>query len=825
MDFGLARPTSDAIEPAGDLDSISGSVLTEATVGRVAGSPAYMAPEQAVAASLTPAADQFAFCVSLWEGICAERPFQAPTYPELLRNISEGRVRTPPKDRRPPQWLKRALLRGMRAEVADRWPSMTVLLETLERGRGRWRWQAGIGALVVVAIPLGLVAQQRQRKVDQHQALLDACDEEGAAILDTWNDTAEARLREGLLSTGVAFAEDSFETIVPWLDAYTESWRAGRVQACLHTSVQQDWTAEQSDRSMWCFEDRQLQLAATVEQISGGDAKAARRAVRLASYLDPVEVCLDLNLLERLPAPPTEIRDTVRAIRTRLIAVDRLRHAGMYADALEEARATSADAQALGWPPLLASTHMIEGRCLVESGRVAESDAVLNNAYFEARAAGSSEVAFRAARSLVKVNAALQRHREAETWARHADAISSDKVDLGGLDEAEGHYLLVDVYSGLGDYAAAAEQGELAIEQRRRTLGPEHPITAAAVRNLGVVYLRQDRPREALELFEQATPIWRDAVGPDHPHVAGLMMLRGLALLSLGRLDDALSSLQASLKLHAATLRSGHPSIASNLEGLGQVYTALGRLDEADEALARATSIDHQRGGVQGRAAAEGMLYASVIARKRGQYDLAAQQCEAARQALEAVLEPGHPELARATEALADVYLDRGQPQEAIALRTEALASRESARGRAGRQLVTPLVQLGDAQQEAGLTDDARESYQRALTIAEAVAGEADAAVVLPLSGLAEIEFSEGRASEAVRYARRATDVSDAARVGPRRSRRAFFVLARALAASGAPTPEARAAAEQAREAYAAMHETAALAEIDAWLEVNGAAP
>lgn len=593
MDFGLARggADSDHEDEDEDIRTISGSLMTEATVGRIAGTPAYMAPEQAVASDLSPSVDQFAFCVSLWEGVAGQRPFDGHCCGERFTNVVEGRVTPIPASVRMPGWLKRVLLRGLQPTTTDRWASMEELLTALERGRQRWRWQVALGIIAFIALPIAVLVAQHQRQDREHRELVAECEVAGAAIDEIWNDAARDRLRSGLLSTGVDFAEDSVETLIPWLDEYQRTWSSGRSQACLHRSVHRDWTAEQLDRSAWCFEDRRLQLEATVDQIAGGDARAARRAVRLASYLDPVDACLDPDLLERLPAPPAEKRDEIRSVRATLIASDKLRHGGMSADALELAQDARLRAQALGWPPLLASARFIEGRCMLEGGRFVEADASLTHAYFEAQDAGSAEVAFRAARSLVRAHTRLRRYADAEVWARHADVLAAKMADPGGLDEAEGHFLLLEVYLGLGDYDVAAEHGDRAFAKRALALGPDHPITASVLRSLGRVYLAQGRPREASEAFERSFHVWEAAVGHDHPHVGELLMLRGSALLAMGSPEKALPLVQEGLAVHETTLSADHPKLVADLDELNKVLTALGRLDAAEHVQQRSTAI------------------------------------------------------------------------------------------------------------------------------------------------------------------------------------------------------------------------------------------
>src|SRR5262249_34775199 len=79
-DFGLARSRD------------PGDALLQRRPRQVAGSPAYLAPEVLERGLLSPASDQFSFCVSLWEALYGRRPFAGRTVTGTLEAMQAGRV-------------------------------------------------------------------------------------------------------------------------------------------------------------------------------------------------------------------------------------------------------------------------------------------------------------------------------------------------------------------------------------------------------------------------------------------------------------------------------------------------------------------------------------------------------------------------------------------------------------------------------------------------------------------------------------------------------------------------------------------------------------
>ena len=163
-DFGLARGVEAApaialettLRPDAKLENTPSSLSGLTMTGSVLGTPAYMAPEQWTGAVVGPAADQFAFCVALWEALTGERPFGGTTLEQLKQQVQKG-----PREldvSKLPRAVREPLIRGLDPDPDKRWPGMDALLAAFSpRRRFPLVVAAGAGVIAIAAAVVVMV--------------------------------------------------------------------------------------------------------------------------------------------------------------------------------------------------------------------------------------------------------------------------------------------------------------------------------------------------------------------------------------------------------------------------------------------------------------------------------------------------------------------------------------------------------------------------------------------------------------------------------------------------------------------------------------------
>jgi tetratricopeptide (TPR) repeat protein/predicted Ser/Thr protein kinase len=643
MDFGLtrsqaeARPKPDDAAPSPNLEQLAGPLTQQ---GSLLGTPAYMAPEQFAGADVTAAADQFSYCVTLWELMFGERPFAGDSLAQLAAAVIEGRMRAPTGRRRVPAWLRRICERGLGRRPAERWPTMQVLLAELERGHTRARRRGGAVLLSGVAL-VGLLAVGYQRRAEEQA--VHACELDGSSIDEVWNDDVRARVRAGLLATDAGYADTTVEKLLPYIDAQAQSWRQHRTTACRSATLEHTWDADTLDRAAWCLDDRRLELASLLDELERADVMVLQKAVSAAAGLAQISPCTDVDMLSRLPPPPSaESRAQVIEVRAELVRASTLLAAGKYSDALAAVAPARERAEALDWPPLFAEAQRVEALCLEKLGEYEQAEERGVAAYMAAAKAGAWGVAADAATRLAyDVGIRQAREREGRIWAEHAEVAIGFAGDglgireanrlttLGIISELEAefdearalheralalleqalgpeHPDLAPIFNNLGnvgyathDFEASKLQFERALALRERTLGPDHPDVASSSNNLGSLSAVQKDFVAAEQRFERARAILERALGPKHPDLA--VSLNNLAFVAKerGAHEQAKHQYQQMLAILEPTVGAEHPDLAVGLTNLALVELTLEQPETALPSLERAVKIYDAHEGVQ----------------------------------------------------------------------------------------------------------------------------------------------------------------------------------------------------------------------------------
>lgn len=140
-DFGLARE----VLPNGEA--------RQTNIATLAGTPAYMSPEQHGMQPATQASDQFSLCLALWEALFEQHPYiagarDALSVAEIGYAICEAPLIPPPRVGDVPRRVVDALVRGLARDPMARWPSMPALLAALAPAARLRRWPIVVAGLV-----------------------------------------------------------------------------------------------------------------------------------------------------------------------------------------------------------------------------------------------------------------------------------------------------------------------------------------------------------------------------------------------------------------------------------------------------------------------------------------------------------------------------------------------------------------------------------------------------------------------------------------------------------------------------------------------------
>lgn len=457
LDFGLARPAS--------------------SDGSIAGTPKYMAPEQATGAPPTAAADQYSFGIALAESL----------------------------GERVPSHVAPVIARATAVDPAARYPDMTALLAALARDPVRVRRRR----LVALGLAVGaLGAVGTAFAVGRRQSAVAACSGGDEALAEVWTPARADALVRHVGSLG-PYGAARAAALADQLAAYGTAWITARRGACL-AQQRDEVTTALYERGLACLERARAALDGVATSLSHTTADKLADAIVAARDLPDPARCLADATIDPVAPPPPHL--AARVGRTGADAT-RARYLALADDpsALAAARAAARDADAIAYLPLVAHAQLALGAALDADTSTQSADAY-QRAADAALAAGDDATFVEAfARSLY----AASKRRDPRT-AELAGALPV-VAKLGARTGDAGRFGRALLFNNAGSERLAAGDAKSALDwfRKARTVpAPPHVELVAVLGNLAM--LVPDRS-ERDALFAEEQQALEQRLGADHP--------------------------------------------------------------------------------------------------------------------------------------------------------------------------------------------------------------------------------------------------------------------------------------------------------------------
>jgi len=738
-DFGLARPAGaegdddqpeHALTSHESLRSASGADWRDAALTRtrgMVGTPVYMAPEQYMSSDVGPEADQFAFFVSLYEGVYGSLPFTNDDLLALVEAKASGTIAEPHRDSRVPRWLHRIILRGLAAKPEDRYASMDAVIAEIESARRRakgGRWRLWVGGLAIA----GVAAAAGGRLGFQPDTLTaaQACEGAGAPIDAVWADRRDA-IETAVLATELPYAEDSWTWIDQEMGVVAKAWGTARRGVC-EAEHQSTMTADVIQRRLDCLEGKLANATAVTNLFVRADADTLSVADQLLARLgDPAE-CMGEAPLQSMTLRPADprARELGDAVMGRVSNLHALRLAGKR----EEARTESAALREYLDDDLEPLVRGELQRVLSLGVGVAEAEhgELLRGALADAIRARADRLAIMAYYDLGIHEA---------TAGRPERAIQYYELGLATIDRVQTvaerlgtRWSFADVLrpaleSVMGvalRESGDSEQGMVHLRRGAELAGAIRSSFAFVPMNAYNNYAEGLRVtgsyQQALDYYDRAIEIGRETMGEKHPNVGQVLNNRGAAFVDLGRYEDARRDLELGREIKRTRVGEDHPDVGLLDYNLSLLEINTGNPTRARTMLERVRNVWERRLPESHPFRPAAVMSMGTAARHAGDVDEALELITQARTDLRRLL-GNNPHLLTATAdaeyALTLVAAQR--PDEATKLAEDAVAGFEKSVGLTNAAASVGLFTLGEVARARGRHEDAIAAFDRSITV------------------------------------------------------------------------------------------------------------
>jgi tetratricopeptide (TPR) repeat protein len=653
---------------------------------RVVGTPAYMAPEQFESRPVDARADQYALCVTAWEVLLGERPFEARGAMALIQAKAAG----PPASRHVPglpHGALAAVARGLSPAPDARWPDIPSLLAAMRAGRPRWASRAALLGGVALAVGLAWPAS-------------NPCGPGIAALEDAWSPARRAEVEVAL--RGEIGAARATEVVVD-IDDRARDWTAAYRRACAGSSA----VGDQIDPRRRCLVRARREMVAWFGVFDHSPRRALRALPSLARAADCEADDLDTQ--------PIDDPYRYDAIEAALADGWAARVEGRFAEAERRLADAVTEAREVGHLEQLTVALRRLGSVQDTRGRPNEALVTLREAVAVAQESGSDRHLAEAWVELTWVEASLSKLDEAERSQRAAAAalarVGGDRrIDAARLTnvaalraaqgrEAEGVVALQEALAlwdeeterprlrdiaqasieknlaafalRSGDVDAALQLTTSAQDRLLARYGDEHPDVAELQLDLALIYDQMEDYDSARVHAERAREILRAGVDSDHPLMARVELMLAYAAHATDDLNEAAMHLGRAADIRIRAYGEGDEEAWGHRVNLARMRFDLGDIAGADDLAQRAKlAIGESVPATPASFAA--LMTAGQIAVEAGRVDAGVVDLQRALDELDTVYPPDDARRADAVDAIATTFEEIGDARRAAEVRARA---------------------------------------------------------------------------------------------------------------------------------------------------------
>jgi tetratricopeptide (TPR) repeat protein len=318
------------------------------------------------------------------------------------------------------------------------------------------------------------------------------------------------------------------------------------------------------------------------------------------------------------------------------------------------------------------------GGTLTEQDKLAEAEPMFEEALaIERQTAGNSSVNVAGSlNGLANVRLHQGRMDEAARLEREAIAIFRNLPKAATEELANSLGALATMLMGQGKLDKAEATFREALELQRKLFGDDHPATAESRSILAGVLLLQDKLADAETMERKTLESQRKMLGDKHPALAtSLSVLAGI-LQREGRLMESETTARESVVMLEETLGNNHPVVATGLSQLTSTLLEEGKFAEAEPYARECFAIRERKVPDDFRTFhAQSMLGASLLGQKR--YEEAELHLLAAYEGLKArqdkIPATGQPRVKEALQRLVQLYETTGRADEAAQWKSKSV--------------------------------------------------------------------------------------------------------------------------------------------------------